>query len=108
VADPRTASGFHARLKEAVYPIVARRSAGVRIWDVDGNEYVDMLSGYGSNFFGFGAPFIKEAINAQMEEGMEIGPQTHLVEEVARLFLEFIPHFERAAFCNTGSEAVLA
>ncbi len=108
VADPRTASGFHARLKEAVYPIVARRSSGCRIWDVNGNEYVDMLSGYGSNFFGFGAPFIKEAMSAQMDEGMEIGPQTYLVEEVAQLFLSFVPHFERAAFCNTGSEAVLA
>jgi len=44
----------------------------------------------------------------QMDIGMEIGPQTDLVEEVTNLFLEFIPHFDRAAFCNTGSEAVLA
>lgn len=108
VADPRTVAGFSARLKETVYPIVAKRSEGCRIWDVDGNEYVDTLSGYGSNFFGFGAPFIQRAIAEQMSVGMEIGPQTHLVEEVTNLFLEFVPHFDRVAYCNTGSEAVLA
>lgn len=108
VADPRTVAGFSARLKETVYPIVAKRSEGCRIWDVDDNEYVDTLSGYGSNFFGFGAPFIQRAIAEQMSIGMEIGPQTHLVEEVTNLFLEFVPHFDRVAYCNTGSEAVLA
>lgn len=107
VADPRTAAGFRPKLKEMVYPIVARRSSGCRIWDLDGNEYIDLLSGYGSNFFGFGAPFIREAVARQLEEGMEIGPQTWLAEEVATLFREFVPA-DRVAFCNTGSEAVLA
>jgi glutamate-1-semialdehyde aminotransferase/acyl carrier protein len=108
VADPRTVAGFHAQLKEAVYPIVVKRSSGCRMWDVDDNEYIDMLSGYGSNFFGFGAPFVREAMAKQMELSMEIGPQTVLVEEVSELFLSFFPWFDRAAFCNTGSEAVLA
>jgi glutamate-1-semialdehyde aminotransferase/acyl carrier protein len=107
ISDPRTAAGFRPRLKELVYPIVAKRSSGCRLWDLDGNEYIDLLSGYGSNFFGFGAPFIRKAIAEQMELGMEIGPQTWLAEEVASLFREFVP-FDRVAFCNTGSEAVLA
>ena len=107
ISDPRTVSGFRPRLKELVYPIVAKSSSGCHLWDLDGNEYIDLLSGYGSNFFGFGAPFIKKAIAEQMELGMEIGPQTWLAEEVASLFREFVP-FDRVAFCNTGSEAVLA
>ena len=107
IADPRTVAGFRPRLKELVYPIVAKRSSGCRLWDLDGNEYIDLLSGYGSNFFGFGAPFIRKAIAEQMDLGMEIGPQTWLAEEVATLFREFVP-FDRVAFCNTGSEAVLA
>ncbi len=107
IADPRTVAGFRPRLKELVYPIVAKRSSGCRIWDLDDNEYIDLLGGYGSNFFGFGAPFVRKAIAEQMETGMEIGPQTYLAEEVATLFREFVP-FDRVAFCNTGSEAVLA
>lgn len=107
VADPRVPAGFKARLKELVYPIVVERSEGCRLWDLDGNEYIDLLNGYGSNFFGFGAPFVKAAIAEQMDRGMEIGPQTPLVEEVTELFLKLVPA-ERVAYCNTGSEAVLA
>lgn len=108
IADPRTVAGFKPRLKELIYPIVVERSSGCHLWDVDGNEYVDLLSGYGSNFFGFGAPFVREAITAQLERGMEIGPQTHLVEDVATRFRRLVPTADRIAFCNTGSEAVLA
>ncbi|MEM7675893.1 MAG: aminotransferase class III-fold pyridoxal phosphate-dependent enzyme, partial [Myxococcota bacterium] len=108
LADPRTVSGFSPQLKELVYPLTMSRSSGCHLTDLDGNDYVDLLSGYGSNFLGFGAPFVREAIVRQMEMGMEIGPQTPLVEEAAALFRELVPTAERVAFCNTGSEAVLA
>ncbi len=106
LADPRTVSGFNPTMKEMVYPIVASRSSGSKLWDVDGNEYVDLSNGFGLNLFGWSPPFITEAIEAQLKLGMEIGPQTPLVGEVAKLMCE-LTNFERAAFCNTGSEAVL-
>lgn len=106
LADPRTVSGFNPTMKEMVYPIVASRSSGSKLWDVDGNEYVDLSNGFGLNLFGWSPPFITEAIQAQLKLGMEIGPQTPLVGEVARLMCE-LTNFDRAAFCNTGSEAVL-
>ncbi|MFT3925000.1 MAG: aminotransferase class III-fold pyridoxal phosphate-dependent enzyme [Myxococcales bacterium] len=106
LADPRTVSGFHPRLKEMIYSIVAARSQGSRIWDIDGNEFIDMLCGYGSCFFGHAAPFVVEALERQVRNGFEIGPQHHLAGEVAQMFCEMVGH-ERAAFCNTGSEAVL-
>lgn len=106
LADPRAVSGFNRTMKELVYPIVANRSCGSKLWDLDGNEYVDMTNGFGSNFFGYTPAFITEAIAAQMQEGFEIGPQTPLAGEVADLVCE-LTHLDRAAFCNTGSEAVL-
>lgn len=106
LADPRTVSGFNPTMKEMVYPIVASRSSGSKLWDIDGNEYVDLSNGFGLNLFGWSPPFITEAIEAQLKLGMEIGPQTPLVGEVARLMCE-LTNFDRAAFCNTGSEAVL-
>ncbi len=106
LADPRTVSGFDPVVKEMVYPIVAARSAGARMWDVDGNEYIDVVSGFGSSLFGYLPPFIKEAIEAQLERGIEIGPQTKMAGEVAELLCE-LTHLDRATFCNTGSEAVL-
>ncbi|MBD2208301.1 aminotransferase class III-fold pyridoxal phosphate-dependent enzyme [Nostoc linckia FACHB-104] len=106
LADPRSVSGFNPTMKEMVYPIVVSRSSGSKLWDIDDNEYVDLSNGFGLNLFGWSPAFITEAIEAQLKLGMEIGPQTPLVGEVARLMCE-LTNFDRAAFCNTGSEAVL-
>jgi acyl transferase domain-containing protein/glutamate-1-semialdehyde aminotransferase len=107
LADPRTAAGFNPVMKEMVYPIVIARSSGAKLWDLDDNEYVDLSNGFGLNLFGWSPPFINDAIAAQLKLGMEIGPQTPLVGEVAQLMCE-LTNFDRAAFCNTGSEAVMA
>jgi acyl transferase domain-containing protein/glutamate-1-semialdehyde aminotransferase len=106
LADPRTVSGFNPTIKEMVYPIVVDRSSGTKLWDLDGNEYVDLVNGFGLNLFGWSPAFVTEAITAQLQLGMEIGPQSPLVGEVAKLMCE-LTSFDRAAFCNTGSEAVL-
>jgi amino acid adenylation domain-containing protein len=106
MADPRVATGFRPATKELVYPLVMERSQGSRMWDLDGNEYIDVLSGFGSNFFGWSPPFVLDAVRAQLEKGFDVGPQHPLAGEVAELFCE-LTHNERAAFCNTGSEAVL-
>ena len=105
-ADPRTVSGFRPALKEITYPIVVNRSKGARMWDVDGNEYIDLACGFGSSFFGHSADFINDALKAQLELGVEIGAQHPLAGEVARLIAE-MTGMERVALCNTGSEAVL-
>ncbi len=105
-ADPRVVSGFNLVLKEMVYPVVVNRSSGSMVWDMDGNEYVDMTNSFGANFFGYSPPFVTKAIKNQLKMGFEIGPQHPLVGEVAGLICE-LTGFERAAFCNTGSEAVL-
>ncbi len=106
LADPRTVSGFNPTLKEMVYPIVVNRSSGSKIWDIDGNEYVDLVSGFGLNLFGWSPAFVTAAITDQLQLGMEIGPQSPLAGEVAKLICE-LTDFDRAAFCNTDSEAVL-
>ena len=106
MADPRVVSGFTPLLKELTYPLVVDRSAGSRLWDLDGNEYVDALNGFGSSLFGHQPEFVKTALHAQIERGYEVGPQHALAGEVCQLLCELTGH-ERAALCNTGSEAVL-
>jgi acyl transferase domain-containing protein/glutamate-1-semialdehyde aminotransferase len=107
LADPRTVSGFRQIWKEMVYPIVTQRSQGSRLWDVDGNEYVDMTNGFGSILFGHRPDFLIRALTEQMDKGFEIGPQSPLAGKVADLICR-MTGMERAAFCNTGSEAVVA
>ncbi len=106
LADPRVVNGFRPLLKEMIYQIVVNRSKGSKVWDLDGNEYVDALNGFGMNLFGWQPEFVLDAIRRQLDAGYEIGPQHPLAGEVAEQICE-ITGFDRAALCNTGSEAVM-
>jgi len=90
-----------------VYPIFTVRSKGSRLWDVDGNEYIDILNGFGPIMLGHRPDFVERAMEQQLHEGFEIGPQTTLAGEVAEVFCDLTGN-ERMSFCNTGSEAVIA
>lgn len=106
LADPRVINGFRPQLKEIVYQIVVERSKGARMWDLDGNEYVDALSGFGMSMFGWQPDFVLDAVRKQIDSGYDIGPQHPLAGEVAKLMCE-LTGFDRAGLCNTGSEAVM-
>jgi len=106
LSDPRVVTGFRPAIKELVYPVVIQRSKGAYVWDLDGNAYVDTLNGFGCNLFGWQPDFVTEAVKQQLDTGHEIGPQSPLAAECARLFSELTGQ-ERVAFCNTGSEAVM-
>jgi amino acid adenylation domain-containing protein len=107
LADPRVVNNFRPTTKEIIYQIVVERSKGARLWDIDGNEYVDALNGFGMSLFGWQPDFIQDAIRAQLDSGYDVGPMHPLTGEVAKLFCE-MTGFDRAGFCNTGSEAVMA
>jgi len=106
MADPRVVSGFKPITKEMTYSLVVNKSKGNLLWDIDGNEYLDVLNGFGSILLGHRPDFIQEAISNQMEKGYEIGPQHELSGEVSNLVSEITGH-QRVALCNTGSEAVM-
>lgn len=106
MADPRVVSGFKPATKELVYPIVINKSSGSKMWDIDGNEYIDVLNGFGSNMLGYQPAFIKKAMHDQIDKGYEVGPQHELAADVSKLVCEFTG-FDRSALCSTGSEAVL-
>ncbi|NOK74547.1 MAG: hypothetical protein GFH24_608302n1, partial [Chloroflexi bacterium AL-N5] len=105
-ADLRNTMHFHLTTKELCYPLVATHALGSKMWDVDGNEYVDLTMGFGVNFFGHQEPFILEALNTQLQQGIQVGPQSNLAGEVAELICE-LTGAERVTFCNSGSEAVM-
>lgn len=107
LADPRTAAGFNRRWKEMVYPIWVERSQGSKLWDVDGNEYIDLLNGFGPHFLGHAPAYVTKALAEQLSRGYEIGPQTPLVGEVAEMICR-LTGMDRASFACSGSEAVQA
>ncbi|MCP4117666.1 MAG: aminotransferase class III-fold pyridoxal phosphate-dependent enzyme [Desulfobacteraceae bacterium] len=98
--------GFRLTMKEIMYPIVCSRARGAYLYDVDGNEYIDMAMGYGVNYFGNNAPFVVAAVEEQLKNGFQLAPQFDRTGDVARLITE-ITGVERVTFSNTGTEAVM-
>ncbi|MCU0680704.1 MAG: aminotransferase class III-fold pyridoxal phosphate-dependent enzyme [Polyangiaceae bacterium] len=107
LADRRSSLGFRPLWKEMVYPIAGRRAEGGRLWDVDGNEYVDLTMGFGVGLFGHSPPFVREALESQLRQGVYLGPQSPVAGEVAALVAE-LTGMPRVALCNSGTDAVMA
>jgi amino acid adenylation domain-containing protein/non-ribosomal peptide synthase protein (TIGR01720 family) len=106
LADSRGSAGYRAAVQPLLFPLVGDRAEGARIWDVDGNEFLDITMGFGVQLFGHAAPFITEALGAQLGRGLQLGPQARLAGEAARR-IHRLTGVDRVAFCNTGTEAVM-
>ncbi|CQR58132.1 non-ribosomal peptide synthetase [Paenibacillus riograndensis] len=106
LANNRNVAGFRPYWKDIVYQIVVDHSSGSRIWDIDGNEYVDLTMGFGVNLFGHNVPFINDEIQREVERGMAVGPISQTAGEVAALICKFTGT-DRTAFFNSGTEAVM-
>ncbi len=107
LADPRSITGFNRLWKDMVYQIAVERSKGAKLWDVDGNEYIDFRMAFGISLFGHTPDFIQEAVQKQLAKGFELGVLTPLAHRVARLLCE-LTGSDRATLVNTGSEAISA
>ncbi len=107
LADPRASLGFRLQWKELIYPLVCERSSGSKLWDIDGNEYIDLAMGFGVHLFGHSPAFISDALGRQLGQGIQLGPQSNLAGRVAELICE-LTGFERVIFCNSGTEAVMS
>jgi glutamate-1-semialdehyde 2,1-aminomutase len=89
-------------------PALIVRGKGCRVWDADGNEYIDFRGGLGPVSLGYAVPEIDTAIVAQLADGICFGHPHPLEGEVAALLHEVIPCAEKARFLKTGGEAIAA
>ncbi|QJB31943.1 aminotransferase class III-fold pyridoxal phosphate-dependent enzyme [Chitinophaga oryzae] len=106
LTDNRASAGFRFSTKELVYPIQAASSAGATITDLDGNTYIDLAMGFGVDLLGHCPPAIIDALQQQLQQGFQLGPQTPLAGQVAELVTS-LTGTERASFHNSGTEAVM-
>src|SRR2546421_3638380 len=87
------------------YPQFYARSAGTRVWDVDGNEYVDFMCSFGPMILGYKHPRVEAAAAAQAEKGdTQPGPAPCMVE-LAELLVERVAHADWVIFAKNGSDA---
>ncbi|MFE2037432.1 aspartate aminotransferase family protein [Streptomyces scopuliridis] len=89
-------------------PLAFVRAAGSRITDVDGNEYVDYVAGYGPMLLGHQPASVLEAVREQLAAGVLYGGQHEAEAELAERIVRLVPSAERVLLSVTGSEAVQA
>ena len=106
LADSRAATGFRLLWKELIYPIVGQTSCAAKITDIDENEYVDVALGFGLHPFGHSPAFLVKALESQMKESIALGPQSPMAGEAAEILCR-LSGFDRAIFCNSGTEAIM-
>ncbi len=89
------------------YPFYTKRANGSKITDIDGNEYIDYVMGYGPLLLGHNYPAIKEAVIRQLSEGWLYGTPTELEVKLAREISALYPCIEMTRFVSTGTEATM-
>lgn len=103
-ASNRNSAGFRPLYKEMLYQIIAEEGKGSKIVDIDGNDMIDLTMGFGVLMFGHSPEFVKDALRAEIEKGMPVGPMGRLTGQVAKNICD-LADVERVFFCNSGTEA---
>lgn len=91
-----------------VAPVYAKRGAGGHIWDVDGNEYIDLTMGVGPISIGYAEPSIDTAIRNQLQDGITFSLMHPLEVEVAEMIRSIVPYAESVRFSKTGCDVTSA
>ena len=90
-------------------PLVFVRAQGNRLWDADGNEYIDHHAAFATQILGHNHPEVNRAVSSAMESGASMiggGPTAGEIQ-LAELLREAVPTMERVHFTSTGNEALI-
>jgi glutamate-1-semialdehyde 2,1-aminomutase len=88
-------------------PVFLERGRGSRVWDADGNRYVDFMMSFGALIHGHAHPKLASVVSSAMSEGSHFASATSAEVEAAELFCRMVPSAEVVRFTNTGSEATM-
>lgn len=89
-------------------PRFISRGAGARLWDVDGNEYLDYVLSWGPLILGHAHPAVVEALQDAITRGTSYGAPTEQETCLARTIIDCIPSLEMLRFVNSGTEATMS
>ena len=89
-------------------PFFVQRARGSKIWDVDGNEFIDYVGTWGPAILGHAHPKIIAAVKAAAENGTSFGIPNPLEVKMAKLICEFFPAIQKVRMCNSGTEACMS
>ena len=89
------------------FPVIFKKGVGPKVWDVDGNSYIDYLMAYGALILGHKHPKIIAEIEQQLQQGIMFGTTTEREIELAKIIADAVPCAEMVTFANSGTEATM-
>ena len=89
-------------------PFFVARGEGARIWDVDGNEYIDYVGSWGPAILGHAPKVVVEAVRDAATRGLSFGIPNPLEVEMAELICDWVPSIEKVRMVNSGTEATMS
>ncbi len=89
-------------------PIFMKSGNGSKMFDVDGNEYIDYIGSWGPHLFGHNPQFIIEALRKAIDAGTSFGAPTEIEVKMAQLITELVPSVEMVRMVNSGTEATMS
>lgn len=89
-------------------PVFMQKGEGSKIYDVDGNEYIDYVQSWGPLILGHRHPMVTEALQEYLNNGTGYGTPTELETEMAKLVIEAVPSIELVRMVNSGTEATMS
>src|SRR5215475_3101295 len=89
-------------------PFFVTRGEGARIWDVDGNEYIDYVGSWGPAILGHAPKVVVEAVRDAATRGLSFGIPNPLEVEMAELICDWIPSIDKVRMVNSGTEATMS
>lgn len=101
----QTFSKSRTQFPRGISPYFITRADGARVWDADGNEYVDFINSQCSVTLGYNDPDVTAAVKAQLENGVIFSLPHPLEMEVAERIVEMVPCAEKVRFGKNGSDA---
>ncbi|KLU58797.1 glutamate-1-semialdehyde 2,1-aminomutase [Peptococcaceae bacterium CEB3] len=90
------------------HPVFIERGLGPRLWDIDGNEYIDYVGSWGPLILGHARPEVIEAVKQAAERGTSYGAPTLLETELAEEVLKAYPSMDMVRMVNSGTEATMS
>ncbi len=89
-------------------PFFVNRAKGSRVWDVDGNEYLDYVGTWGPAILGHAHPRIIEAVRSAAVEGTSFGIPNPFEVTLAKMICDWVPSVRKVRLCNSGTEATMS
>ncbi|MDI6901107.1 MAG: glutamate-1-semialdehyde 2,1-aminomutase [Anaerosomatales bacterium] len=91
-----------------IEPVFYDRAKGSRVWDVDGNEYIDFVASWGPMILGHAPDAVLDAVREQLERGTSFGAPTEIEVRMAEAVARTVPSIEEVRMVSSGTEATMS